>query len=312
MSKDSLHVVIGAGPLGRAVAEEASRAGNRVRIVSRSGRATLPGVDPVAADMLLADAARAACAGAAVVYQCAAPAYQHWARDFPTLQENVLQGAVRAGAVLVAAENLYGYGVAGTLHEGLPMVATTRKGRTRAALSERLMRAHADGEVRTVAGRASDVFGPGVRVSATGERLWPALLAGKSVGWLGDPDLPHSLTYLPDFARALVTLGSDERAWGRAWHVPSPAPLTPRQVIGRVARLAGLAAPTIKPISTFGLRLAGLLVPAAGELVEMAYLFQAPLIMDDTAFRTAFGHEPADWDTALAATLAFWQDERRR
>jgi nucleoside-diphosphate-sugar epimerase len=309
MTPTPLHVVIGAGPLGRAVAEQALQTGVRVRLVTRTGKTSLPGVDSVAADVMNSDAARAACEGAAVVYQCAAPAYQNWPKEFPTLQENVLQGAARAGAVLVAAENLYGYGIAGNLHEGLPLAATTRKGRTRAALSNRLFEAHARGEVRSVSGRASDFFGPGVRVSAVGERLWPALLRGKAVDWFGDPDVPHSLTYVPDFARALVRLGGEESAWGRAWHVPSPELLTPRQVIERIAALAGLPTPKVRQTPALVLRIVGLFVPAAGEVVEMGYSYSAPFVIEDRAFRDRFGDSATDWDTALAATLAFWRQQ---
>lgn len=309
MNSTSLHVVIGAGPLGRAVAELALRAGGRIRLVTRSGKAGLPGAESVVADVIDAGAARAACEGADVVYQCASPAYQNWPKEFPALQENVLQGAARAGAVLVAAENLYGYGVAGRLHEGLPLAATTRKGSTRAALSRRLFEAHAKGELRTTAGRAADFFGPGVRMSAMGERLWPALLKGKPVEWVGNPDLPHSLTYVPDFARALVRLGAEERAWGRAWHVPSPEAQTPRQVIARMAALAGLPEPKIRQTPALMLRLVGLFVPAAGEIVEMGYSYSAPFVMDDHAYRETFNGAATDWDTALAATLTFWRSE---
>ncbi|NJS40357.1 MAG: NAD-dependent epimerase/dehydratase family protein [Rhodobacteraceae bacterium] len=309
MNSTSLHVVIGAGPLGRAVAEQALGDGNQVRMVTRSGKGGVSGADSIAADIMDAGAARAACEGADVVYQCAAPAYQNWPKAFPTLQENVLQGAARAGAVLVAAENLYAYGVAGRLHEGLPLAATTRKGSTRAALSRRLFEAYTGGELRTVSPAARDFFGPGVRVSAIGERLWPALLKGKPVDWFGNPDLPHSLTYVPDFARALVRLGAEERAWGRAWHVLSPEPLTPRQVIARMAALAGLPEPKVRQTPALMLRLVGLFVPAAGEIIEMGYSYNEPFVMDDSAYREAFGGTSTDWETALTATLAFWRSQ---
>jgi nucleoside-diphosphate-sugar epimerase len=307
MSMSRLHVVIGAGPLGRAVAEQAVCDGQRVRIVSRTGKANVSGAEDVAADVMVSAAAREACEGAAIVYQCGSPAYHKWVKEYPTFQENVLQGAARAGAVLVAAENLYGYGVAGTLHEGMPLTATTRKGRVRAALSNRLLQAHAAGEVRAVSGRAADFIGPGVLQSSFGEWLWPALIEGKAVGFFGDPDMPHSLTYVPDFARALMQLGANERSWGRAWHVPSPDPLTPRQVIGRIAKLAGIAEPKIKLTPALILKVVGLFIPAAGETVEMGYSYTAPFIMDDAAFRSQIGGASTDWDMALAATLAFWK-----
>lgn len=304
MSPHPLHVVIGPGPVGLAIAEILLMQGKPVRLVSRSGRSGgLRGVQTHAADVMQPDQAMAAFAGATTVYQCAAPAYQDWVDQFPALQENVLQAAARAGAVLVAAENLYGYGVAGTLTEDLPLTATTRKGRTRAQMSNRLFAAHRAGEVRTVTGRAADFFGPGVRVSAFGERLWPALIRGRPVNWFGDPDLPHSATYVPDFARALVRLGAEPSAWGRAWHVPSPPPLTPRQMMTRAATLMGLPNPKIRLTPGLMLRGIGLFLPAAGEIVEMGYSYTAPFIIDDRAYLARFGDPATDWDTALRATL---------
>ena len=48
-----LHVVFGAGPLGRSVVEELVRRGKTVRVVSRSGKmAEAPqGVEPAAGDL---------------------------------------------------------------------------------------------------------------------------------------------------------------------------------------------------------------------------------------------------------------------
>lgn len=301
----ALHVIIGAGVLGRAIAAQLVAQGQRVRIVTRSGTAQ-PGAEACRADVMQPDQARFACSGAAVVYQCAAPAYQHWQRDFPRLQENVLQGAIDAGAVLVAAENLYGYGVAGRIDETMPLIAATRKGRTRAAMSSRLFEAHARGEARVVAGRASDFFSPSVHMSVLGERTWPQFLAGKPVDWFGDPDQPHSFTYLPDFARALIRLGEEERAWGRAWHVPTLPAITPRQVLAKAAELAGLPEPRLRRTPKWLMRALGLVIPAAGETVEMAYSYNAPFIMDDSDWRRLFADRPTDWSAALQATLAYW------
>ena len=158
------------------------------------------------------------------IYHCAAPPYHKWVAAFPALQKAALAAAEATGAVLIASENLYGYGVAGTLTEDMPLTAATRKGAlTGAVYRESLLAAHASGRAQCVAGRATDFFGPGVRVSALGERFWPALLAGKPVDWVGDPDARHSFAYLPDLAAAYVTLAQTPSALGRAWHSTSLA-----------------------------------------------------------------------------------------
>ena len=307
---DGLHVVIGAGPLGRAVARALAESGCPVRLVTRSGTASdMPGVTPFGADIMMQQEAVAACAGAATIYQCASPAYHRWPQDFPILQANILTAAQAAGAVLVAANNLYDYGVAGSLTEDLPLTAGTRKGAVRAQLSNALLEAYAAGHVRVVIGRASDFLGPEVRNAALGDRLWPALLEGKPVNWFGDPDVAHSVTYVPDYARALIVLGATEVAWGQAWHVPSAPPQTIRALLARAARLAGLPAPRIRKTPAILLRAVGLVVPAAGEVVEMRYSYAAPFVINHGKWDEAFGTEATDLDAALQATIDWWRAE---
>ena len=304
-----LHVVLGAGPVGRAVAAELLRHdGTRVRLVSRSGGGDdrAPRLERAAAD--LSDPARAvsACAGAVTVTFAAAPAYTRWPEDFPALQEAAIRGTAEAGAVLVAVENLYAYGRAGTLREGAPLAATTRKGRVRAAMSAHLLAAHATGDLRATAGRASDLFGPGMAVSALGERVWPTLLAGGKVGWIGDPDAPHSFTYLPDYARALVRLGAEPAAWGRTWHVPSPPDRSARAILAEAAALAGVAPPRVRRMPGLALWLMARVSPLLREVEEMAYQFEAPFRTDASDFAAAFGQPATPWDAALAETLRAW------
>jgi nucleoside-diphosphate-sugar epimerase len=160
-----LQVIFGAGPLGLAVMRAQHRAGNQVRIVTRSGRAAVPeGVEVMAADAADHTAARRACQGAAVVYHCAATPYATWPQTLPPLMDGIIAGAAAAGARLVYGDNLYCSGpVSGPLTEGLPYRATGPNGRVPAQLAEMLLAAHEWGMVRATIGRASDFFGPHVR-----------------------------------------------------------------------------------------------------------------------------------------------------
>ena len=120
-----LHVVLGAGPLGLAVARHLAARGDRVRAAVRGGRADLPeGVEVVGADLNVEADTRRACEGAAVVYHCANPPYARWADLHPPLMDAVIEGAAAAGARLVFGDNLYAYGpVDGPLTEELPYLA---------------------------------------------------------------------------------------------------------------------------------------------------------------------------------------------
>ena len=159
-----LHVVFGAGNVGRALAAHLSALGLTVRVVSRNQPAALSErAEWRAADASDADAAIEAASGAAVIYQCLNAPYPKWAELFPPLRRGVLAAAERHGALLVSLENLYGYGpTAGApMTEDLPLVASTVKGRTRAAMTRELLEARGAGRVHLAIGRASDFFGAG-------------------------------------------------------------------------------------------------------------------------------------------------------
>ena len=303
------HVVLGAGPVGRSVAAALATRGVTPAVVTRSGTA-VPGALPAVADISDPAQAAAAVAGAQVVFQCTSPAYHQWPAKFPALQASVVDAAAAAGALLVVAENLYGYGPGtGLLTEDRPLTATTRKGAVRARLWQDLAAAHQAGRLRVVAGRASDFYGPGVGAgSVVGDRFFGALLRGKPAEVLGDPDRLHTYTYIADFGEALVALSETGATWGRAWHVPSAAAVTTRSFAAQATDLAGVAVPGTGPrlrrLAPWQLRLVGLGVPAVREMPEMMYQFEQDWVVDYSAYAAAVGGRPTPMRTALAATVA--------
>ena len=303
------HVVLGAGPVGRSVAAALATRGVTPAVVTRSGTA-VPGASSAVADISDPAQAAAALAGAQVVFQCTSPAYHQWPAKFPALQASVVDAAAAAGALLVVAENLYGYGPGtGLLTEDRPLTAATRKGAVRARLWQDLAAAHQAGRLRVVAGRASDFYGPGVGAgSVVGDRFFGALLRGKPAEVLGDPDRLHTYTYIADFGEALVALSETEATWGRAWHVPSAPAVTTRSFAAQAADLAGVAGPDAGPrlrrLPAWQLRLVGLGVPAVREMPEMMYQFEQDWVVDYSAYAAAVGGRATPMRTALAATVA--------
>ena len=306
------HVVLGAGTIGTTIAEQLAAAGEPVRLVSRSGRSPgIAGVEAVAADLTNALAVRAATAGAHVAYFACQPAYTDWPKGFPPLAEGVLGGLAGSRARLAVVDNTYMYGPTGgrPMSEDLPYAATTRKGIARARLAERFMAAHRAGDVPVVIARASDYFGPRGATSSVGDRFFPPLLAGKAVQVLGNVDAPHSNTYLPDFARTLIELGRRDEALGEIWHVPTAPAVSQRRFAEMAAEAAGLPAPKLRRLSKPMLLLAGLFVPPAREMIEMAYEFEEPFILDSSKIERAFGLRPTPLEEALAETVAWWRED---
>ena len=305
---DGLAVVLGAGGgTGRALVDELVRQGRAVRAVARTSRPLAVGVETVAADLYDPEQARRAVAGASIVYHAAQPAYDKWAGNFARLNDSVARAAGGAGARLVFADNLYGYGPgASPMTEATPETATDRKGRLRRELAADLLARHARGEVEVVIARSSDYFGPYGRNSGLGERLFGAAAAGKTASWGGALDQPHSTSYLPDLARAMVILGDRDEAAGRVWHLPVMDPVTGREFGERL--FAALGRPgRLQPTTDLLLLVGGLFIPVAREARVVHYQWQAPWISDWSAFATAFGpFERTPLDEAITVTAAWW------
>ncbi len=312
---DELHVVVGTGPLGLAVVRRLIRDRRRVRAVNRSGRGELPpGAELVAADASDETSLAQALAGATVLYHCASTPYHTWPKTLPPIMTAVIKAAAAAGARIVYGDNLYAYGpVAGPLTETLPYRPRGANGHARAEIASALMEAHEDGRVRATIGRASDFFGPHVLLSQAGERLFAAAVTGKPASVLGNPDAPHTYTYIDDFASALVTLGAREEALGEVWHVPSaPTPST-REFVGRVFGELGRE-PRLRVMPRALLALVATVNPTLRAVREVAYQLEQPFVLDHSKFARAFGAHPTPHAEAIRETLAWYRtrgDTRR-
>ncbi|MBP7998056.1 MAG: NAD-dependent epimerase/dehydratase family protein [Chloroflexi bacterium] len=308
------HVILGTGQLGLAIMDELVAQGLPVRLVNRRGRAPEPlppSVEIVAGDVTNpADVARL-CTGAKTVFLCAQPSYTEWPEKFPPLIQGVIQGLSGLGVKLVFGDNLYMYGSTHgqPLHEGLPYAATGHKGRTRAQIATQLLDAHRQNRVPVVIGRASDFYGPRVTNSAVGEGFFAAALAGKAVNLIGDIGLPHTYTYIRDFARALITLSQQESAYGQAWHIPNDQTLTTRQFVDLVAQEMGHAI-KIRTIGPLGLTLVGLFQPVVREMKEMYYEFAEPYQVDHSRFAQQFGNGVTPHRQAIQETVAWYRQHQ--
>lgn len=304
-----LHVIFGTGPAGAATARALVGMGRRVRAVNRSGASNglLPAeIEVVAADVTDVRQAQRAAQGASVVYHCLNAPYHRWLEMFPGLQAGVLAAAESNGARLVALENVYMYGqVDGPITEEMPYKTHTHKGRLRAELSRQLSQAHEAGRVEVAIGRASDFYGPAVE-SALGERTFGALVAGKPAEMVGNPDMPHSYTFIDDVGRGLATLGTHPQSFGQIWHLPNAPAQTSREMVEQAFEIAELP---IKTLTMGGLmtRIIGLFIPEVREVVEMMYEFNAPFIVDSSKFQNAFGGGYTPIEEGIQKTLAWYQ-----
>jgi nucleoside-diphosphate-sugar epimerase len=308
----SLSVVIGAtGATGRLVVRNLVESGERVRAVNRSGRGAVPpGVELVGVDDAAASHLVEVCRGASVVYHCAMPPFTRWRDQFPRLTDNILRAAGSAGARLVYADDTWMYGRTET-----PMTETTaprpasNSGVLRAWLAERILHAHARGDVRATIARASELYGPGV-TSLLGSNIFVPAVKGRVAVWLGDPNQPITPTYIDDFARAVVTLGSSAESEGRVWHVPTPHATTGRQFVREVFTQAGHRTRLVS-IGTRTARVLGAVSPLVRQGAEIVYQFEQPFVVDGSRFTAQFGDLPVTpYRRAIGDTVRWYRRDQ--
>ena len=313
------HLVLGAGGIGRATTAHLVARGHAVTLASRSGRVALrpweelPGgsdaVTVAAVDAVDPDALTALASGAtSIVNAINPPSYTSWDRDWPPVAEAVLLAAERSGAGLVTVGNLYSYGRVGTpMTEDTVEAPNGHKGAVRASMWHEARSRHEAGRLRATELRASDYFGPGAqaRVSLLNDSVIARVAAGRAALLpMGVADAAHSWTYLPDIGELAALLATDDRSWGRVWHVPSAPARTVRQVATDVARLTGHPVPAVRVVPRPVITALGTVVPLLKEVRETRHQFERPFVLDSTHTEHTFGLSATPWEEALTATVA--------
>lgn len=288
-----MHIILGAGQVGPLVAKQLVARGEQVRI----GRSTARNPGEISLDVRDADAVARLADGAEVVYHCVNPVYTEWNELLLPITRGIVEGTRRAGARLVALDNLYMYGDTSHMREDSPLTPCSRKGELRVRAAEVMLEAGA------AIGRAADFFGPSPLAAIFGARFYERVLAGKRAEVFGDPDMPHSYSYTPDVAAGLVQLGLHADARG-VWMLPVQPAEPTRQVIGRFARAMNRDI-GVMSVPNWMLRAVGVFSPLIREVAEMTYQWRQPYAVDDSKFRARFGVAPTPWDDAVAASVAW-------
>ena len=306
-----VHVVTGAGPVGSTVAQQLADAGQQVRLLTRSGSGPVhPLVERRRVDVSQPAALESAFQGAVAVHHCIhGSAYDArvWRAELPKAERAVLDAAGDVGAVVVFPESLYSYGpVDGAITEDTPRSATGGK----LGVRTDLLAQREASSTPTVSVAASDFYGPAVRNAHAGERLVPTVLAGRTMRVLGSLDQPHSFTYVPDLAVAMITAAARPELWNSFLHAPTAAPVTQRRLVELVAAAGGVRMPKVSAIPVWVLRASGVVNREMRELAETSYMFTGPFVLDSTASEERLGLAPTPLETGLAETVAWWRSQQ--
>ncbi len=278
-----------------------------IRLVSRHPQAVHPGDELVQADLLDLDQTRKAVQGSTVVYLTVGLPYKTalWVQQWPLVMNNVIEACASAGARLVFFDNVYLFGTQ-TQHmtEETAVQPNSKKGKVRAQIVQMLETAVEQGLLEALIARSADFFGPGATNSPVNTMVLSNLKVGKKASWIGNAQLPHSLTYTPDAGKATALLGNTASAYNQSWHLPSAhPPLTGEHLIQLAAEICQTEA-RYGTINRLMMQMAGWFNPIARSSVEMMYQFEQPYFFDSSKFEQAFGVQATSMEQALRETLA--------
>lgn len=304
-------LVLGAtGGIGGEMARKLFARGWQVRALTRSGPTGLrAGIEWVRGDAMDGPSVRHAAEGVSVIVHAVnPPRYRHWDKLVVPMMANTLAAAQAAGrARVLLPGTVYNYGpdVFPLIGEDAPQAPLTRKGRIRVALEWQMEQAAARGACRALIVRAGDYFGPRAANNWFSQVLVKAGQAPRAIQYPGRAGVGHQWAYLPDVAQTMAQLVErDDLPDFARFHMDGHWDGDGTQMIAAIRRV--LRAPDL-PVTAFPwmlARLASPVVPLFRELMEMRYLWQEPVRLDNARLRATLGAEPhTPLDQAVRASL---------
>ena len=299
-----LTVIFGNGTIGGRVAQTICARGGAVRIAQRNAPADAPdGAEFVPCDVLDRASVQRAVQDASNVVLSVAFTYDSriWRHAWPTTMANMIDACAASGARLVFVDNLYQLGPQNVPRtEDMPLSSSGQKA---AILSDvtRMWMAAAD-RVRVAALRCTDFYGPGVTASHLGPTAFGAIARGKPALLLAPPDIPHDFAYVPDIARAVVTLlDAPDDAYGQPWNMPCATTRTPREILQMGADALGVPL-KVRAIPLGLLPAMGLFTRFLKEVVDVRYTWDRPYVVDGSKFTRRFWADVTPYKVGAAAT----------
>jgi nucleoside-diphosphate-sugar epimerase len=278
-------LILGAtGRLGRHAVTAFSKAGWQVRTFDRN-----------------TDTLEEKSRGADVIVNGWNPVYTRWQRDVPKLTDRVIAAARHSGATVIVPGNVYVFGAAAPaiLCADTPHHARNPLGHIRIAMEQAYRRAG----VKTIVLRAGDFLD----TQASGswfDMILTKQLASGIFTYPGALDVPHAWAFLPDLARAMVTLAQKRDTLADFTDLPFPGyTVSGLEMQAVLEQITGQDL-NLKKMNWLPIKLAAPVWKMGRALLEMQYLWSRPHQLDGAQFAALLpGFEPTPLSRALAHSL---------
>lgn len=291
-----MKTILGTGQLGLAIMQLLldKNPDEKILLVNRTGKLNIPipqNVQVTAADVTSKTAMKAIANRCEIIFSCTDMPYDKWADFYPATANALAYALSETNAKLVFADNLYSYGnVSGNeMNEQLSHSAKTKKGKIRAGVINTLLYSGDEFNNRVAFVKAADFIGPHIHKGIFGTDFLHNVYSGKTVRMFGNIALPHTFTYIKDFAAAVINVGAANDTFGQIWHVPNAPALSLDKWVHLFEVITNKK---IKKSVTpkFAIRIAGLFNSFIKELFEMAYQFEYPYLVNHDKYVSRFGN----------------------
>ena len=311
--QDRVALVLGAtGGIGGETAAALARHGWKIRALTRDPGSEAARRQPdwewVRGDSMdAASVVRAAAGAALIVHAVNPPGYRNWAKLVVPMIESTIAAARASGARILLPGTVYNYGPDAwpILREDSPQHPTSRKGKIRVQLEQRLEQAAKEG-VRTLILRLGDFFGPWTGNNWFSQGLVKPGQPVKSVTYPGQRGVGHDWAYLPDAAEAFARLAEREaelEPFARL-HFTGHWDADGTAMTAAIGRAAGHPSLKVKAFPWWLMKVAGPFNETLRELSATKPLWRASIRLDNARLVAFLGEEPhTPLDAAVTATL---------
>lgn len=238
------------------------------------------------------------------------PHYRHWDKLVLPMLDNTIQAARRQQALIVLPGNLYNYGPYSfsNAKEDALQQALTRKGQVRVSMERRLEAASNQG-IASLIVRTGDYFGPATPSSWFTQALSRTQGSRCTLYHLGPQGVGHAWAYVPDVAHTMLALIQQRHrlpTFAR-FHMRGhwdPDNRLMSQMLAQHATALGYQI-QYKNFPWPWIRLAAPFVPRFKELLDMRYLWQHSISLDNRLLLQTLGQEiHTPWPEAIAHSIS--------
>ena len=306
----ALHTILGAnGTIATEFVPILLENKEQVRLVSRNPK-QVGNAEIFAADLLNAAQVLKAVEGSGIVYLLAGLEYNHkvWARDWPIVMQNVINACKAAKAKLIFFDSVYPYGIGKTpFTEETAFAPVSKKGKIRAAIDTMLLNEIKTNGLDIIITRAADFYGPRCTDKiAPGILVFGRLKKKQTAQWMVNPNVPRTLSYTPDCAKAIYILSQHNDAFNKTWILPAVnPPITGKQFIEIAAKYMN-GKSNVQVLPSWLIATIGLFNPMMKEIHEMLYQDKYGYVLDSSKFERTFNFTPTSYEDGIKATAEWY------